>query len=88
MDNLKPCPFCGTSAVLEHTDLEKCRNRDNGDFLTRWKVKCPNCGITIDGGFTEYIFLKDETLKIMTPNFDGRKKAIEMWNRRAGNADH
>lgn len=80
---LKPCPFCGTTPRLEHSEIERCRNRENGDLITKWKVRCGNCGAEKDGGATEYRFLSDETLKIAREHFDGRKKAIEAWNRRA-----
>lgn len=84
MDELKPCPFCGKKPALEHNGIDKCRNSENGDLITRWKVICNNCGAFKDGGITEYIFTKDETLKIKEPQFhNGRQNAIEAWNRRA-----
>lgn len=82
-DNLKPCPFCGCKAVLKHSGIEKCRNRENGDLITRWSVMCPNCGTQKEGGVSEYWFSIDETLRLVDSSFDGRQKAIEAWNRRA-----
>lgn len=81
---LKPYPFCGCNASLEHSGIEKTRNRDNGDLITRWKVRCNNCGTEKDGGCSEYVFLNDETLMLKSRSFDGRRNAIEKWNRRAG----
>ena len=81
-EKLKPCPFCGSIPRLEHGEIEKCRSRENGDFIVSWKVRCFNCGTEKQGGVTEYIFLSDETLKIKCEHFDGRRKAIEAWNRR------
>lgn len=82
MAELKPCPFCGGKASLEHSGIDKTRSKDNGDLITTWCVWCPNCGIKQRGGVSEYIFCKDETLRLMNTMFDGRKKAIEAWNRR------
>lgn len=82
---LKPCPFCGTTPRLEHSEIEKCRSRENGDLITRWTVRCANCGCKQDGGVTEYIFMSNETLHIKDEHLDGRRRAIEAWNRRANN---
>lgn len=83
MAELKPCPFCGGKASLEHSGIEKCRSRENGDLITNWRVRCPNCGTERKGGVSEYVFALDETLVLKDPHFDGRSKAIEAWNRRA-----
>lgn len=85
MDELKPCPFCGGKAYLEHIGIEKCRNPDNGDLITRWSVRCQKCGTEKQGGCSQYIFCKDETLRLVSQLYDGRSKAIEAWNRRADN---
>lgn len=85
---LKPCPFCGCNPVLEHSGIEKTRSSENGDLITKWKVRCNNCGTEKSGGVTEYIFTKAEALVIKSAHFDGRKKAIEAWNRRVEEADH
>lgn len=83
MIELKPCPFCGGKASLEHSGIEKCINRENGDLITRWRVQCRQCGVERKGGVSEYIFCRDETLMLRDEQFDGKKKAIEAWNRRA-----
>lgn len=84
--NLLPCPFCGHRPRLEHSGIEKCNSRENGDIKTTWKVRCANCGTEKSGGITEYIFWSDETLSIKSEHFDGRRKAIEAWNRREQDA--
>lgn len=83
MSELKPCPFCGHEGVLRNSGIEQCRNKENGDLITRWEVWCPNCGTKKEGGVSEYYFCEDETVKLVSQRFDGRKKAIEKWNRRA-----
>ena len=80
---LTPCPFCGGKPVLQHEGIEKTRSSENGDLIVRWYVKCPNCGTKKEGGITEYLFMKDETLVIKSEHYNGRQKAIEAWNRRA-----
>ncbi len=82
MAELKPCPFCGKTPIIEHETVEPCRYLENGDFKTRWKVRCLNCGTAKIGGVTEYYFRNDETLKIANVLFDSRKEAIKLWNTR------
>ena len=83
MVELKPCPFCGGNPTLEHNGFDKCRNSENGDLITRWRVICKNCGTYKDGGITEYIATEYETLIVKSKHHNGRQNAIEAWNRRA-----
>ena len=53
---LKPCPFCGASARLEH-------------YSEGWNVYCNNLGVC---------GIRTGWIKV------GRERAMEMWNRRAG----
>lgn len=36
-----------------------------------------------EGGVSEYYFCVDETVRLVSQAFNGRKEAIEKWNRRA-----
>lgn len=79
--NLKPCPFCGRKPEIVNCGFEVCRNKENGDIITRWKVRCINCGTEKDGGCSEYWIRNDETLDL-AGNKDGREEAISKWNSR------
>jgi hypothetical protein len=68
---------------LEREKIEVCRNTDHDDLITRWKVRCGNCGVEKSGGVSKYRFMTDETLIIVDECFDGRRRAVEAWNRRA-----
>lgn len=83
-EELKPCPFCGAMPTLTNSGIIKCYKREGGDLTTSWMVKCKVCNIKREGGMTYYNFENDETLTIKDPKFDGRRKVIEMWNKRAG----
>jgi DnaJ-class molecular chaperone len=82
-EELKPCPFCGHEPRLENDGFEKCRNEENGDLITRWRVYYPNCGCKKDGGITEYRISNNEEMIVLN-NKNGKKTAIEIWNRRVG----
>ena len=74
---LKPCPFCGGTPFIHSTALQILR----GDHIeTYWEITCP-CGVHTGGYRSEYRFLDSEQL-IPEGLMDGRKKAIEAWNRR------
>ena len=82
---LKPCPFCGNKARLEHSRVQLASS-DYADICVSWKVVCTCCGVSKDGGTTFYQFKNDETLEIEQRAFEnGRASAISKWNRRADN---
>ena len=74
---LKPCPFCGGSAILQ-----KIKNRQN-DAPEAWKISCSSCGATPKGA---NVF---SSIVIKKPNGDivnykeGKSAAINAWERRA-----
>lgn len=45
MDNLKPCPFCGGEAEVNHY---------NHVIEWMYEVRCPYCGCGTDGNKAEY----------------------------------
>ena len=77
---LKPCPFCGSEAVYFITgNYNRCVT--NG-----WKfgIKCPNCMVALPKeDFTVTVDLTSSGGILFST--DERKKAADMWNRRADN---
>ena len=62
MSELKPCPFCGGKAEIEHNEILT---------LMFSYVVCRNCGAKTGEYRVNSTYSSDE-------------KAIEAWNRRAG----
>lgn len=82
-NKLKPCPFCGGEAHLEHSRVEMS-GRTNADIVTTWNVRCANCGTEKRGLASHYVIGDDEVLRLVDDAFmDGRIFAITQWNRRA-----
>ena len=75
MSELKPCPFCGGEANIKNMDLH---TRD-GSIRAYWRVKCSKC--QTEKGYTSIYCLRDDDTLFVA--FDGRKRAIDAWNRRA-----
>ena len=79
-DKLKPCPFCGGNAILRHRP--DCR-LDNISMLTdSWHVECINNCVSTQS-FRDRIFRQIDGEFFIGE--DGRKMAIDAWNKRAKN---
>ena len=86
-NELKPCPFCGSSARIVHTDLylhsHNCAESIRGLYSAQWSVECTYCGVKRSTKITYYAFTNDGTLQIADGEKDGRQAVIDDWNRRA-----
>ena len=80
---LKPCPFCGTPPSLEY-EMVYPHDPFTRAFGINWEVICPYCGTKRSGSMTQYVVGINENLVRCKDSADGRAKAIELWNERAG----
>lgn len=77
---LKPCPFCGGKAeYIINSNYERCTTHG-----WQFGIKCTNCMIELP--MRDFIVTADlkSNGEIVFAK-DDRKKAADMWNRRAGN---
>ena len=72
MADLKPCPFCGATPIIERRDVEPQGDPWYGDKVVRF-ILC-ECGASL---FDRYFH----------EGFDSSEEAIAAWNRRAAPAD-
>ena len=90
-NELKPCPFCGGRAILEHTDLHLNGHNSHesikGLYSSTWQVSCFNCGIRKSSHTSYYKFTNQGTLELPKNEIDGRAEAIKSWNRRVSEND-
>lgn len=93
MNELKPCPFCGSNKLKIEASSYKRRNHQrtyNGEWILYrhcvMSVRCNCChcrGSTVSGDFVIQPKLE---LDGYTTVKDIKNKSIEAWNRRADNA--
>lgn len=92
MDELKPCPFCGSGKLKIESSSSKCRDRRSdisGWVLYRhhiMSVRCNVCnarGCTVSGDVVIKPLYDDLILVGYTTVKEIEEKAIEAWNRRA-----
>ena len=89
MAELKPCPFCGGTKLkvdgcVKTTNFSKNRGLDEARFSVRCN-KCHARGGT-QSGYTRNGFysLSEDGEKLLESGEQIRARAIEAWNRRAG----
>ena len=76
MNELKPCPFCGSVPEIMMCDLVAF---DNLQFGVTWIVNCRVCH-TKKVTTAKYKLDFDEIAHLLR---DGKRAVIEAWNRRA-----
>lgn len=78
MIDLKPCPFCGGTAIFKQTSYGTAERSVRLGF----EVACGKCGATEPQGHGEILIKLSETGSL-NPWRDCRAKAAVAWNRRA-----
>lgn len=76
-DTLKNCPFCGGKAHVKRTQFSY--HHGWHALEDTWIVQCNECNFKTLG-FDDSIYRHDNGKIII--RYDGRKEAIEKWNRR------
>ena len=71
MDELKPCPFCGSTKVGMGKGAHWVAEKQNGNIRC---IVCGDCGV--NGGVFNLLAMTET---------QAEKKAIEAWNRRVDN---
>lgn len=76
---LKPCPFCGDTAIF-HTTGNKTSHTDNGFDFT---IKCRSCGCRLPKNYSVSFQLGcDGVIYAKTGKTDERQLAVDDWNKR------
>lgn len=82
---LMPCPFCGDSKYVSFGNRKFEWQTENGKTIKMiWVfVRCEHCGART--GEVEVNKKTDDTEDVWEAIKETRKKAAELWNRRASN---
>ena len=80
---LKPCPFCGETPVIEHSRLNESRFTPNEYYYTV-KIMCPRCNIGTKDTITSFQINGIGNLYLLQ---DGVSTAAKIWNTRAESED-
>ena len=78
IEDLKPCPFCGTKPEIGFNDL---RINTEGFITCTWFVRCIQCG-TKKTEYAKYRLKTDGSFEIYSDEYDGRENVKAVWNRR------
>lgn len=75
---LKPCPFCGETPVIEHSRLNESRFTASEYYYTV-KIRCPRCNIGTKDTVTSFQINGIGNLYLLQ---DGVSTAAKIWNTR------
>ncbi len=95
MEQIKPCPFCGSHPVIEQRIISDPRRREKPafDISLSWRIRCKQCETEkraleethyriTNAGELEIVPLDFSTGEERNPT-DGRLEVIKIWNTRA-----
>ena len=88
MDELKPCPFCGSTKVkVDGTVKSTAFTINHGLDVVRYSVRCNKCHArgSVCSGYTRNAIytLSEYGKKLLGSGEQIKSRAIEAWNRRA-----
>lgn len=88
---LKPCPFCGSTKVKVNGKYKKKWSYEGVGHIT-CAVRCNKCharGGTASGYIRNAAYsLTQRGEEVLETEYDIRCRAVEEWNRRAGDEQH